>query len=125
MLTSTAAAHLELPLPREQALAVCRAAIARIDWELVEGEADLTGRQDPARLCCNSAPVAVDLELSESGEHTRVALRGSVAGLGPVASRDLRAAMSLLASAIGASRELRRSADPPPTGSVAAADRDP
>ena len=107
MLTSKAAAHLELPLPRERALAVCRAAVAGIDWELVEGDADLRGRQDPARLCCYSAPVAVDLELSESGGHTTVALRGEVAGLGVVASRDLRAAMSLLASAIG-----RTSAEP-------------
>ncbi len=101
MLTSKAAARMELPLPRERALAVCRAAIARIDWELVAGEADLSGRQDPARLCCYSAPVAVDLELTPSGERTTVALRGEVAGRGPVASRDLRTAMSLLASAIG------------------------
>ena len=105
MLTSTAAARMELPVSRERALAVCRAAIARIDWEFVDGEADVSGRQDPARLCCYSAPVAVDLELTQSGERTTIALSGEVAGRGVVASRDLRAAMSLLAAAIGRTAE--------------------
>ena len=96
-----AAATLELPLPSEAALALCRAAIAEIDWELVEADADLAGRQDPARLCCTSAPVAVEIGLTETGaERTTVALHGTVTGFGPVASRDLRAAMALLARAI-------------------------
>jgi hypothetical protein len=107
---SKATATLELDLPPEQALAACRAAIARIDWELVEGGGvELHGRQDPARLCCTSAPVSVEIALTEAGERTTVALRGKVPGFGPVARRDLRSALSLLATAIG-----RTSVDPGP-----------
>ena len=103
---SQAAATLELPLPRDRALQACRAAVARIDWEVVKGAADLSGRQDPARLCCPSAPVTVDLELIDAGEdRTAIAMRGRVLGFGPVARRDLRNAMWRLASAIGRTSE--------------------
>ncbi len=99
---SKAAASLKLELPRERALAACRAAIVSIDWELTEDGSDrLRGRQDPARLCCISAPVAVEIVLTKAGERTMVALHGTVPGFGPVAGRDLRAAMWLLAAAIG------------------------
>jgi hypothetical protein len=99
---SKAVRTLELELPRERALAACRTAIAGLNWELVEAGADwLSGRQDPARLCCRSAPVRVEIELSgASDEPTRVDLRGSVPGFGPIASRDLRSALVLLEAAI-------------------------
>ena len=95
-------ASLELDLPPDRALAVCRNAIASIEWELVEGDADLSGRQDPARLCCESSPVTVDIALAEAGEgRTAVSLCGHVLGWGPVAARDLRNGMHRVAVAIG------------------------
>jgi hypothetical protein len=84
---SEAAASIELELPRERALAACRAAIVSIDWELTEDGSDqLRGRQDPGRLCCTSAPVAVEIVLTNTGERTMVALHGKVPGFGPVAA---------------------------------------
>jgi hypothetical protein len=91
-----------LELPRERALAACRTATAGIDWERVDGgSGELHGRQDPARLCCTSAPVSIEIALTGAGrERTAITLRAAVAGFGPIAGRDLRSAIATLEAAI-------------------------
>ena len=99
---SKAVRTLELERPPERVLPACRVAVLGLDWELGEAGADrLSGRQDPARLCCGSAPVEVEIGLTGTGEQaTRIDLRAAVPGFGPIATRDLRSALILLEAAI-------------------------
>jgi hypothetical protein len=99
---SKAVRTLELERPHERVLQACRVAVVGLNWELGEAGADrLSGRQDPARLCCGSAPVEVEIGLTGAGEETtRVDLHAAVPGFGPIASRDLRSALIVLEAAI-------------------------
>ena len=99
---SKAVKTFELELPRQRALEGCRVAIAYLNWDLVERGADqISGRQDPARLCCRSAPVTVEIVAGDAGgSTTRVALHGTVPGFGPIAGRDLRSGLAALEAAI-------------------------
>ena len=76
--------------------------MASLEWELVSAdEYRVTAGQDPARLCCRSAPVTVEVELIGAAEGTTaLALHGRAPGFGPIASRDLRSALRLYEDAV-------------------------
>jgi hypothetical protein len=82
---------LDLPVPPDRAIDLCRRTLAALGWDLLEADAEhVRGREDVTLLRCRESPATVSFRLgpSEEGE-TLVHMETDVPGFGPIASRHL------------------------------------
>lgn len=83
------------------AIAACRAAMAKIGWRLgAQTEVSLTALQTPQAMSFGN-PVTVQISVTDAGNgSTQLALHGSNLGFGPIQSRHVKSQVQLLRQAI-------------------------
>ena len=87
--------ELRLPVPPDEALAACRAALAEMNWSVESpGPGRLRSREDISMLHCGHAPMDLEVEVRQAERGGSIVdAEGVVAGAGAVASKHLSQAM--------------------------------